>query len=113
MRRNDIMCVCEPEWKYPERKELEKYNCNTDYCGAGWTTAVVPCRIRGISINKACFVHDRHYYDKDIPRKKVDVKFRKQMYKLLRSGGMWWPGALFYSRIYYRAVRVGGKLYDW
>ncbi|MHA1867612.1 MAG: hypothetical protein ACTSXD_06050 [Candidatus Heimdallarchaeaceae archaeon] len=97
------------------REDLLSYNHRVDYCGSGWTRAIVPCSIRGISINYCCFLHDRfyalhQYKGKKITRKQADVLFRKEIYKTLRKGGMWFPGAVFYSRVYYRACRKFGFL---
>ena len=85
-----------------------------DWCGAeggGWKAKIVPDTFRKkYYIGHICRIHDGGYAvgGNDKNRLSDDIAFRKGIYNTLKKQGMWWPGRLFYSRVYYRAVRKFG-----
>lgn len=90
------------------------YVSGTDYCGSGWSSALVPDSIMGIDISLACFIHDVAYSaGSDQDRADADMDFFNNILILLVAGGMSPVGAAAIAGGYYTGVRAaGGEHYD-
>lgn len=59
----------------------------------------------------ACIVHDYHYSagEAKVSRRHADWVFFRNLYRLLRMGGMFFGAAFVVSAIYWWAVRTKGR----
>ena len=90
-------------------------SCNG--CGTGWNSHIIPNSIYGLSIKKACCIHDYMYeVNKGIEGKQeADRVFLNNMLRIIEAKEAWWyPHSLARRRAlkYYEAVvNFGGSAY--
>ena len=98
---------------------MDEYDSSIDYCGPGesWLTKRIPNKIKGVSINHCCYLHDVGWRPEEPRYKDKDVKFRnciKRKFKRkaeqadrYRDWVMLRLTGFIVSWLYYISVRIG------
>ena len=87
-------------------------------CGSsGWKGSIVPDRILGVDISRACDIHDFDYWMGGTvdQRKRADLRFLVNMNRLIEERTSFWsrrffnPLRMWLAQLYYEDVRKHGR----